>query len=92
MKLIDSLRSRLSGQTRDEFGLGQKFPLPKSMIATVKQHSPRLRSTDLSAYTFERRPSKYFDTKSDLVIYDEGGQAILHGREGSNGKLTIWED
>ena len=90
MKFLDSLRSRMSGQTKEEFGFGQQFPLTKSMMQVVRRHMSEHRSTDLTKYTFERRHSDYKDTKSDLVIYDANGKPVLHGREGSDGNLSIW--
>ncbi|HLF79437.1 MAG TPA: hypothetical protein VJB57_18300 [Dehalococcoidia bacterium] len=90
MKLFDSMRSKLSGQTAEKFGEGQRFPLTKPMVKSIKQHIGSLRETDLDAYTYERRRSDYSQAKSDLMIYDREGQAVLHGRE-SDGPLNFWQ-
>jgi hypothetical protein len=90
MNLFSSFRSRMSGQTTEAFGTGERFPVTKQMATSIKSHMNGLINTDLSTYTFERRRSDYPDSKSDIVVYDPEGQVILHGREGSNGKLSFW--
>jgi len=89
MKLFDSMRSKLSGQTMEKFGDGQRFALTKPMVKSIKQHIIELRETDLAAYTYERRRSDYSQAKSDLVVYDGEGHAALNGRE-SDGPLNFW--
>jgi hypothetical protein len=89
MKLFDLFRSKMSGQSREEFGFGQRYALSKSMIHSIKQHTSGLREKDLSSYTFERRRSAYGDSKSDLVVYDGEGKPVLMGRE-SGGPLSFW--
>jgi hypothetical protein len=60
------------------------------MAQTIKEHMSALRETDLSGYTFERRHSDYHDYKSDLIIYDAQGEAVLQGREASDGRVSFW--
>ena len=91
MQLLKSLRSQLSGQSQEQFGLGEKHPLSKSMKTVVKAHIMGLRGSDLAGYMFERRHSDYAGAKSDLIIYDAEGKAVLKGREASDGRLSIWE-
>jgi hypothetical protein len=90
MNVWRSIRSRLSGQTQEAFGSGQRFPLNKQIKDSIKRHVAGLGGKDLSQYTFERRHSDYPDSKSDLVIYDGEQRAVLNGREGSDGRLSIW--
>jgi hypothetical protein len=84
------MRSKLSGQTREEFGEGQRFPLNGELKRAILHHMNDLNRTDLSTFSFERRHSDYPDAKSDLVIYDSTGLAVLHGRETKDGLVTIW--
>ena len=90
MGVFSSFRSKMSGQTREEFGEGQQFPLTKQMIVTIKRHISDLKDSDLTAYTFERRRSDYQGAKSDLVIYNENKQPVLHGREPDSGPVSVW--
>ena len=90
MKLLDSLRSKMSGQTREAFGDGQRFPLTKSLINAVRDHNDELRGVDMSKYQFERRHSDYPATKSEIVIYDPQGELAFHGRENNDGRISIW--
>ena len=90
VKLLNSLRSKMNGQTREEFGLGHRSPLTPPMVKSIKRHMLTLKNSDLGAYSFERRRSDYAQSKSDLVIYDGEGKAVLHGRE-TDGPLTFWQ-
>jgi hypothetical protein len=90
MKLLDTIRTKLSGQTKQEFGFGQRFPLTKSMTQVIRRHFSELEKKDLSSYTFERRRSSYPDTKSDLIIYDSDSKPVLNGREASDGRVSFW--
>src|SRR5215204_6380536 len=90
MGMFSSLRSKMSGQTLEAFGEGERFPVNKQMILTIKRHVADLKDADLTGYTFERRRSDYKGAKSDLVIYNDTQQAVLHGREPESGPISIW--
>jgi hypothetical protein len=90
MGVFTSLRSKMSGQTSEAFGEGERFPVNKQMILTIKRHVVDLKDTDITAYSFERRRSDYKGAKSDLIIYNENKQPILHGREPESGPISIW--
>ena len=90
MGVFSALRSKMSGQTSEAFGEGERFPVNKQMIITIKRHITDLKDTDITAYTFERRRSDYKGAKSDLVIYDGEQRAVLHGREPESGPISIW--
>ena len=47
----------MSGQTMEAFGEGERFPVTKQLIVTIKRHVNDLKDTDISGYTFERRRS-----------------------------------
>jgi hypothetical protein len=51
---------------------------------------PELKRADLASYQFERRHSDYPDSKSDLVVYDDSGIVMFHGRENRDGRVSIW--
>lgn len=89
MKLLESVRSRLNGQTTEAFGEGQRYPVTKSMVKSIKNHMVSLRNTDIDGYTFERRRSDYKDAQSDLVIYDDEGHIVLHGRDWGH-QASFW--
>ena len=89
MKLFESMRAKMNGQTPEKFGMGQRFPLTKPMVKSIKLHIVNLQDTDLTAYTYERKRSDYATAKSDLVIYNGEGETVLHGRE-SDGPLNFW--
>jgi hypothetical protein len=90
MKFLGAVRSKFSGQTQEQFGEGERFPLTKSIRNAITEHMSDLRRTDLSRYTFERRHSEYPHAKSDLVIYDVNGLAVLNGRENDDGRMSFW--
>jgi hypothetical protein len=90
MNILNAMRSKLSGQTQEAFGEGQRFPLNGDVKRAILHHMNELGRKDLAAYSFERRHSYYPDAKSDLVIYDGEGQPVLHGRENRDGLLSIW--
>jgi hypothetical protein len=90
MNLFTSLRARLNGQTKEQFGSGQRFPVDKRMAQVIRHHSSEFSGVDLSKYTFERRRSGYPDSKSDIIIYDEDAKPILNGREATNGRVSFW--
>jgi len=90
MKLFDAMRSKASGQTKEEFGSGERFPMTKSINRAVVDHMNELGRTDMSKYTFERRNSSYPDAKSDLVIYNNEGAAVFTGRETKDGRMSFW--
>jgi hypothetical protein len=90
MGMFSSLRSKMSGQTSEAFGEGERFPVNKQMILTIKRHVTDLKDTDITGYTFERRRSDYKGAKSDLVIYNDTQQPVLQGREPDSGPISIW--
>jgi hypothetical protein len=89
VKLFDAMRSKMSGQTMEKFGEGQRFPLTKQMVKSIYEHIGNLKGSDLSGYTYERKRSDYSQARSDLVIYDVDGKPVLHGRE-SDGPMNFW--
>ena len=89
MSILGQVRSMFSGQTREEFGLGQRHPLTKQLTKSIKRHVVSLRNEDLSGYEFERRPSQQKDAKSDLVIYDAEKKPVLFGRD-MYGDTSFW--
>jgi hypothetical protein len=91
--VLSKLRSRFSGQSAEEFGFGQRYPIDASMRKSINFHINRMINQDLTGYTFERRHSNYPNAKSDIVIYDANDKPVLHGREfnGGNNKVTFWE-
>ena len=90
MSILGQIRSKFSGQTREEFGLGQRHPLSKQIEKSVRRHIVGLRNADLSGYEFERRPSTQKDAKSDLVIYDAEKKPVLYGRD-MYGDTSFWQ-
>lgn len=90
MKLLDSIRTKMSGQTQEAFGEGERFPLTKDITRSIREHMNEMGRTDLSKYTYERKHSFYPDSKSDLVIYDQQQQLVFHGRETRDGRVSIW--
>jgi hypothetical protein len=90
MTVFDAMRSKMSGQTQEAFGSGQRFPITKDLIRTIREHMNELYGVDLSQYKFERRHSDYPHSKSDLVIYDTEGSVVFHGRESDDGRVAVW--
>lgn len=90
MNLLGSMRSKMSGQTQEKFGLGERSPLTKDLIRSIRDHMNEFYRTDLSKYKFERRHSDYPDARSDFVIYDLEDKVVLHGREARDGRIAIW--
>jgi hypothetical protein len=90
MNVIKSMRSKLSGQSQESFGSGQRYPLTKDLIRSVREHMEEFNRVDMSPYRFERRHSFYPDAKSDIVIYDSQEKVAFHGREANDGRVAIW--
>jgi hypothetical protein len=90
MSFFSSLKGKLPGQAEDSMAEGQPAPLTKRMEAAIRGHLTWYKNTDLSAYTFERKRSEYAAARSDLVIYNENKQPVMHGRELSNGPVSVW--
>jgi hypothetical protein len=90
MSLIGSVRSLFGGGQSEAFGEGQKSPLTKHLTLEIKRHIAELSRKDLVGYTFERRRSEYPQAKSDLVVYNQAGTPVLHGREMSGGEFSFW--
>ncbi len=84
----------MNGQSAEQFGSGERHPIDASMRKSLNLYMNQLTKADLSAYTFERRRSDYDGAKSDLVVYDASGTAVIHGREFDSGspRLTFWLD
>jgi hypothetical protein len=80
----------MSGQTREQFGSGQRFPLTKDLIRSMREHMNDLYNVNLTGYKFERRQSDYPQAKSDLVIYDAEDNVAFHGRESNDGRVAVW--
>jgi hypothetical protein len=90
VSIISQARSFFSGQSREEFGEGQRHPLSKTLEKSIRRNVASLRGADLSGYQFERRPSEQKDAKSDLVIYNENQKPVLFGRD-MYGDTSFWE-
>ena len=90
MGVLGSMRSKMSGQTQEQFGSGQRFPLTKSLMRSICEHMNELYGTDLSHHKFERRSSDYPQAKSDIVIYDADDNVAFYGRESNDGRVAVW--
>lgn len=91
---FSKVRSLLSGQSREEFGFGQRHPVSKQIAEGIRFHLDGMAKTDFAEYTFERRRSNYPTAKSDIVVYDPSGISVIRGREFSEGghSLVFWRD
>ena len=90
MSLMSSVKSIFGGRQEEEaFGAGQRYPLTKPMMASLRRHANNLTKADLSGYKFERRHSTYTSAQSDLVIYDDKDQPAFLGRE-MGGGYSFW--
>jgi hypothetical protein len=63
------------------FGHGEKRPLPKSMELSIRRQHAGLATADLTQFTFESRDSTYKGASADFIIYDDSGRPILFGRQ-----------
>jgi hypothetical protein len=90
MKLLGAMLSKLSGQTQEKLGSGERFPLTKNISRAVIYHMNELGKTDMSKWTFERRNSDYQNAKSDIVVYDANGDKVAVGREENDGQMVFW--
>jgi hypothetical protein len=87
--LFNKIRTHFNGQTREEFGLGERHLLTKAMSVDLRRHINTLARSDISGFKFERRRSAFPGASSDLVIYDQNEKAILVGRE-MDGGSSFW--
>jgi hypothetical protein len=53
-------------------------------------HFSKLTSTDLSAYTFEKRKTNHPQAKSDIDIFDGSGALVIVGREFGGNQIALW--
>ncbi len=90
MNLLASMRLKMSGQTQEKFGLGERYPLTKDLIRSIREHMNEFHRTDLSKYKFERRHSDYPEAKADFVIYDSEEHVVFHAREAKDGRIAVW--
>ena len=90
MSFLRSMRSKLSGQSFEVFGEGVRVPLSKELTHEIRRHIVELSRKDLTGFTFERRRSVFPQAKSDIVIYDATGTAVLNGREMQGGDTSFW--
>jgi hypothetical protein len=90
VSIISQARSFFSGQSREDFGEGQRHPLSKSLEKSIRRNVAAYRRADLNGYQFERRPSEQKDAKSDLVIYDDKEKPVLFGRD-MYGDTSFWQ-
>ena len=93
MSIFSKARTAMSGQTKEEFGFGERHPLDPKIRKSINFYMNSLTNKDLEGWTFERRRSEYPGAKSDLVVYNAEGKVVLNGREfeGGSNKTAFWE-
>lgn len=86
-----ALHVRIGLPSRSHHGMGEgRTPLQLSMQKEIVRLLPGLARLDLSGYQLERRRSLFPQTRWDMTLYDELGQAQADGREFYDGVIVFW--
>lgn len=65
--------------------------LSSNLLKQVQFHFHKFTSAELAAFTVERQKTSYPKAKSDLMIFNGEGLAVLKGREFSGSQISLWE-
>jgi hypothetical protein len=71
---------------------GKRETLSGNLMKSMRFHFKRFSDADLSKFTVERRKSSYQGAKTDIVIYDAEGAAVVKGREFGGGQMSLWAE
>lgn len=63
---------------------------PEKLAKQVQSQFTRFSSSDLSAFTFERKKSDFYGAKTDLTIFDSDGNHVLAGRDFGD-RVFFWQ-
>jgi len=69
---------------------GKRESLSSNLAKSVRFHFHKYSETDLATFSVERQRTDYPKAKSDLVIFDSQGIAVIKGREFGGGQTSLW--
>jgi hypothetical protein len=69
---------------------GKRESLAGDLEKSVRFHFQGYRSSNLNAFRVERQKSSYAGARSELVIFDAEGRAVIKGREFGKGQFSLW--
>jgi len=69
---------------------GKREGLSSNLAKSVRFHFNKYSATDLATFSVERLKTTYPKAKSDLVIFDSQGIAVMKGREFGGGQTSLW--
>jgi hypothetical protein len=69
---------------------GKRETLAGDLEKSVRFHFNGYKAANLGAFRVERQKSTYSGARSELVIYDADGKAVIKGREFGKGQFSLW--
>lgn len=64
--------------------------LSSNLVKSVKFHFSGFSAAQIAGFKVERTKSDYPGAKSELLIFDEHGTAVIKGREFGGGQTSLW--
>jgi hypothetical protein len=64
--------------------------LSSNLVKSVKFHFSNFSPEQIAGFTVQRSKSSYPHAKTDLIIFDGSGTAVIKGREFGGRQTTLW--
>jgi hypothetical protein len=71
-------------------GNDKRESLSSNLVKSVKFHFTTYSTQDIQTFKVERSRSNYPHAKSDLVIFNGQGEAVIKGHEFGGGQTSLW--
>lgn len=65
----------------DEITTTTRSTFPVKLAKQVQSQFTHFTSTDMGAFTFEKKKSEFYGAKQDLNVYNGDGKLVLQGRD-----------
>jgi hypothetical protein len=79
-----------AGQEETAVSTEKRDILSSSLVKSVKFHFTNYSAQQIEALRVERSRSNYPHAKSDLVIFNGQGEAVIKGHEFGGGQTSLW--
>ncbi len=64
--------------------------LSSNLVKSVKFHFNGFSAADIAGFQVERTKSDYPSARSELVIFNKDGTAVIKGREFGGNQTSLW--